>query len=315
MAGREVNLPDLDGEEVPVELRCETYFDLDSHPFEHGQLIRTAKSVIDVLDKLPGYMHRWLTERIKDDAAQNVYGPDEFNAFLEKNGQPRTRSVGDYRVILEPGAAFYPAAVHGSDDGKVNTVYVAAGAKVIGTTVQPRTGDIYIGGGTNVYEAHVAGPAIIGNRNEVRPRAFIRGDVIVGDGCILGGEMKGAVFMNDCEYPHLAYIGDSVCGYRTHFGNQVTSANFGLFNIIEPQNVGIPIGDTTYRTGRTKVGVIMGDYVQVGCSSVLSPGVLIRPWTIVYPLTLLRSGAYGPEMVIKSKPAPVEKTGLIRQRP
>ena len=46
------------------------------------------------------------------------------------------------------------------------------------------------------------------------------GDIVTGDGCTFRGEIKNAVMMDKANFPHPSYVGDSLCGYFTHFGNQ-----------------------------------------------------------------------------------------------
>ena len=43
-----------------------------------------------------------------------------------------------------------------------------------------------------------------------------------------------------------------------------------------------------FETGLRKIGAFMGDYVEVGCNSVLCPGTIIGPHTNVYPLSRVR---------------------------
>ena len=44
------------------------------------------------------------------------------------------------------------------------------------------------------------------------------------------------------------------------------------------------------------------DFSQVGCNSVADPGTFLAPRTIVYSLTRLDKGFYGPDEVVKNKP-------------
>jgi len=48
--------------------------------------------------------------------------------------------------------------------------------------------------------------------------------------------------------------------------------------------------------------VILGDFSQVGCNSVADPGTFFAPYTIVYQLTRVNRGFYGPNVLIKNKP-------------
>lgn len=308
-----IDLSELKPEDIPLELRCETYFDLNAHRFDHAELIKGSKSVIDVLEKLHSYTRAWLSHKIKQGQRPitRIDGIDELRRYLKK--QP-LRSIGKYQVLLEPNAIFFPANIYGyEDEGEIHTVYVARGAKIFGANFYTDTGDIFIGEKTEIEPGvTIHGPAIIGQRNKLRGGAYIREDTIVGNDCILRGELKGSVVMNSCDYPHPSYLGDSICGYRTHFGNQVTAANYGLLNIVEPQEVHVRIKNKIYNTGRQKVGIVMGDFSQVGCNTSADPGVFLMPWTLVYPLTRLRVGVYGPNVIIKYKP---EKKGVIEITP
>ena len=53
-------------------------------------------------------------------------------------------------------------------------------------------------------------------------------------------------------------------------------------------NVRIVSPDGTVETGLRKLGVILGDDVEVGCNSVCCPGSVVGRRSIVYPLTRLR---------------------------
>lgn len=52
-------------------------------------------------------------------------------------------------------------------------------------------------------------------------------------------------------------------------------------------------------TGIKKVGAFLGDYVEVGCNSVLNPGTIIGPHTNIYPLTSVR-GVIASDSIVKS---------------
>ncbi len=46
------------------------------------------------------------------------------------------------------------------------------------------------------------------------------------------------------------------------------------------------------------MGAILGDHVEIGCGSVLNPGVIIGRDTNVYPLSMVR-GVVGPGSIYK----------------
>ena len=47
-------------------------------------------------------------------------------------------------------------------------------------------------------------------------------------------------------------------------------------------------GETKMETGQKKVGAMLGDFVEVGCNSVLNPGTVIGRNASVYPLSCVR---------------------------
>ena len=47
-------------------------------------------------------------------------------------------------------------------------------------------------------------------------------------------------------------------------------------------------GDEKIETGLKKFGAMLGDFVEVGCNSVLNPGTVIGPHSNVYPTSCVR---------------------------
>ena len=129
--------------------------------------------------------------------------------------------------------------------------------------------------------ATIIGPAWIGAGTEIRPGAFIRGNVIVGDGCVLGNacEFKNCLLMDEVQVPHFSYVGDSVLGNRAHFGAGVICSNLRL----DQQPIVVRTTDAVYETGLRKFGAIVGDGAEVGCNAVLNPGAILGPRALVMP--------------------------------
>ena len=134
--------------------------------------------------------------------------------------------------------------------------------------------------------ATICGPAVIGASTEVRTGAFIRGSVIVGEGCVVGNscELKNAVLFDNVQVPHFNYVGDSILGYRSHTGAGVITSNVKSDKtLVTVKGEGINI-----ETGLKKFGAMLGDFVEVGCNSVLNPGTVIGRHTNIYPLSSVR---------------------------
>ncbi|MBR5761269.1 MAG: UDP-N-acetylglucosamine pyrophosphorylase [Lachnospiraceae bacterium] len=150
------------------------------------------------------------------------------------------------------------------------------------------TGDnVWIHKTAKIYpNNYIAGPCIIGAETEVRPGAFIRGNVIVGDGCVVGNstELKNVILFNKVQVPHYNYVGDSILGFKAHMGaGSITSNVKSDKKLVVVHNEGERI-----ETGLKKFGAMLGDNVEVGCNSVLNPGTVIGKWSNVYPTSCVR---------------------------
>jgi len=166
---------------------------------------------------------------------------------------------------------------------------------------------IYLGEGSVIEPgAYVAGPCIIGRHCEIRHGAYLRGDVILGDHCVVGhaSEVKNSIFLNGAHAPHFAYVGDSILGNRVNLGSGTKLSNLALTSLKDPATgqrttIRLEVNGQMVDTGLAKMGAIMGDDAQTGCNSVLNPGCVIGPRTLIYANISLRKGYYLPDTIIK----------------
>lgn len=132
---------------------------------------------------------------------------------------------------------------------------------------------------------YLGAPCIIGAGTEVRHCAFIRGSALVGENCVVGNsvELKNVILFDGVQVPHYNYVGDSILGYKAHMGaGSVTS------NVKSDKTPVVIHGEENLPTGLKKVGAMLGDFVEVGCNSVLNPGTVIGRNSNVYPLSCVR---------------------------
>ena len=152
--------------------------------------------------------------------------------------------------------------------------------------------------------ASITGPCIIGENSEVRHCAFIRGNALIGNNCVVGNstELKNVVLVGKVQVPHYNYVGDSILGYGSHMGAGSITSNVKSDKTL----VTIKVGDKKIETGLKKFGAILGDFVEVGCGSVLNPGTIIGSHSNIYPLSSVRG--YVPEnSIYKNAGEVVEK--------
>ncbi|MDD6292124.1 MAG: UDP-N-acetylglucosamine pyrophosphorylase [Lachnospiraceae bacterium] len=133
------------------------------------------------------------------------------------------------------------------------------------------------------------GPLIIDEDAEIRHCAFIRGSAIIGKSSVIGNstEIKNDIIFNNVQVPHYNYVGDSILGYKSHMGAGSITSNVKsdktLVVVKDKRDSGEEI-----ETGLKKFGAMLGDYVEVGCNSVLNPGTVIGRGCSVYPLSSVR---------------------------
>lgn len=134
--------------------------------------------------------------------------------------------------------------------------------------------------------AFLGAPCIIGAGTEVRHCAFIRGSALVGENCVVGNsvELKNVILFDNVQVPHYNYVGDSILGYKSHMGAGSVTSNVKSDKTL----VVVKNGDEQIPTGLKKFGAMLGDFVEVGCNSVLNPGTVIGRHSNVYPTSCVR---------------------------
>ena len=83
-------------------------------------------------------------------------------------------------------------------------------------------------------------------------------------------------------------------GYRAHLGAGAVTSNVKS----DKTPVVVQNGKERIETGRRKLGAMVGDWVEVGCNSVLNPGTVIGRESRVYPLSCVR-GVVPPRHIVK----------------
>lgn len=152
--------------------------------------------------------------------------------------------------------------------------------------------------------AFLGAPCIIDSGAEVRHCAFIRGSAIVGKNAVVGNsvELKNVVLFDNVQTPHYNYVGDSILGYKAHMGAGSITSNVKS----DKSLVAVKGRDVQVETGRKKFGAVLGDFVEVGCNSVLNPGTVVGRCSNVYPCSSVR-GTVPANSIYKSKTEIAEK--------
>jgi NDP-sugar pyrophosphorylase family protein len=151
------------------------------------------------------------------------------------------------------------------------------------------------------------GPLIIDEDAEIRHCAYIRGSAIIGKNSVVGNstEIKNDIIFNNVQVPHYNYVGDSILGYKAHMGAGSITSN------VKSDKTLVVVKDCydtkeEIATGLKKFGAMLGDYVEVGCNSVLNPGTVIGKNSSVYPTSCVR-GVIPANHIFKEKNKVVKK--------
>lgn len=150
--------------------------------------------------------------------------------------------------------------------------------------------------------ASITGPAVIGAETEVRQCAFVRGNALVGENCVVGNstELKNVIIFDNVQVPHYNYVGDSILGYKSHMGaGSITSNVKSDKTLVNVKGTAEDGAKFLVETGLKKFGAMLGDNVEVGCNSVLNPGTVVGAGSNIYPLSSVRG--YVPENSIFKK--------------
>ncbi|MDD5603347.1 MAG: glucose-1-phosphate thymidylyltransferase [Eubacteriales bacterium] len=264
-------------------LKASDLFDLDGNPF--ADLFEGTEYVWDALKKLKKYVNSVIVPNIS--AVRNG------NVMI-----PRT-------VILYDGKALdsgFSIDTSGKKPLVILDGKVLKGASIIYAGSFFMDDMIYIGKDTVIEPgALIKGPSVICNSTEVRQGAYLRGECLVGNDCVVGHttELKSAVMLGGSKAGHFAYIGDSILG-KVNLGAGTKLANLKVFEI----EVAVHVSGTAYPTGLKKFGAIMGDGVETGCNSVTTPGTILGKYVRLYPGATAR-GYCPPSKIIKTTARPV----------
>ena len=168
--------------------------------------------------------------------------------------------------------------------------------------------------------ACMAAPCIIGEGSQIRHGAFLRGNVIIGRGAVVGNssELKNVILFDGVQVPHYNYVGDSVLGFLAHMGAGSITSNVKSDKTL----VKVHADDGDIETGLKKFGAILGDRVEVGCGSVLNPGTVVGKESNIYPLSSVRGtvdaksiykkqGEIAEKMVAEAQAAEPKKDNII----
>ena len=137
-------------------------------------------------------------------------------------------------------------------------------------------------------------PAVISEGCFVAASAYIRGGVFLDRGVIIGPgcELKTTIIMSGAALAHFNFVGDSIVGADVNVEAGAVVANH--YNERTDKEIRVYIRGHEIRTGVNKFGAVIGDRCRLGANSVLSPGTILEPNSVVGRLALINQAVRSP---------------------
>jgi NDP-sugar pyrophosphorylase family protein len=244
------------------------------HEYDHRTLFENTDYPWIALDRLQNYIEQWFQQDRENEPGEYQYmlRGVTFHKIIDPQGNVKQKMI----VIQYPLQVKQPVFL------------------------EPWR--IFIGQGTLLESGVIIkSPAIIGDHCEIRHTAYLRGNVILGNGCVAGHatEIKNSIFMNKAAAGHFAYVGDSILGDDVNLGAGTKLANLEFRTRKEKKSrnyrsIIIKCPEQKIETGRKKLGAVLGDCVETGCNCVLAPGVVLGKDSWVLPNVFVKKKVYAP---------------------
>jgi UDP-3-O-[3-hydroxymyristoyl] glucosamine N-acyltransferase len=183
-------------------------------------------------------------------------------------------AIGDFYPRLQRFVADAPRAIHGTIDRD---------AIVRGDVIALGEGSIIEAGAV----IHESCRLIAGRNTVVRAGSFLRGEVVVGDECLIGShcDVTRSVLLGPAtELGHAIVFNDSIAGAGTMLSAFVGTANTHL---VKGKTIAIRTRDGRFETGRQWLGALIGEHVRIGPNATLSPGTIVREQLALPPASVL----------------------------
>jgi NDP-sugar pyrophosphorylase family protein len=168
--------------------------------------------------------------------------------------------------------------------------HVARAPRVMKGTIDPAAivrGEIVSMGEGSLIEAgaivHSTCRLVLGARSVVRAGAVLRDEVVVGDDCLVGVncEVVRSVLLGPrTQMGHFIYLADSILGRDVMVAGNIWVANT---TISGGETVSLVYGGAKIDSGRTHLGMLVGDRVRVAASTMVCPGCIIVPGLTLPP--------------------------------
>ncbi|MEC5158535.1 GlmU family protein [Chryseobacterium sp. MP_3.2] len=180
--------------------------------------------------------------------------------------------------------------------GNYEDLFIEEGAMIEFSTINTKTGKIYIGKNAEVMEGcNLRGPIALCEESKFNLGAKIYGATTIGPHCKVGGEVNNIVIFGYSNKGHDGFLGNSVIGEWCNIGADTNSSNL--------KNNYASVKLWNYRTKRFAdtglqfAGLIMGDHSKTAINTQLNTGTVVGVAANIFksgfPPNLIESFSWG----------------------
>lgn len=201
----------------------------------------------------------------------------------------------DFKLLTE-GRTSQPLSESNGFLGNKEDLFIEEGAQIEFSTLNTKTGKIYIGKDAEVMEGcNLRGPVTLGEGSKFNLGAKIYGATTVGPHCKIGGEVSNIVVFGYSSKGHEGFVGNSVIGEWCNMGADTNSSN--LKNNYSTVKLWNYHKKEFLDTGLQFAGVIMGDHSKTAINTQLNTGTVIGVCSNIFksgfPPNLVESFSWG----------------------
>lgn len=158
--------------------------------------------------------------------------------------------------------------------GNVEDLFIEEGASIEFSTLNCKSGKIFIGKNAEVMEGcNLRGPISLGDDSKFNLGAKIYGATTIGPHCKIGGEVNNIVVFGYSNKGHDGFLGNSVIGEWCNLGADTNSSN--LKNNYAEVKLWNYAAKSYKKTGLQFAGVIMGDHSKTAINTQLNTGTVV----------------------------------------
>lgn len=175
-------------------------------------------------------------------------------------------------------------------------IFIEEGAKVEYSSLNAKTGPIYIGKNAEIMEGClIRGPFVLCENAVLKMGAKIYGPTTIGPNSKVGGEINNCVIQANSNKAHDGFLGNSVLGEWCNIGADSNNSNLkNNYSEVKLWNYSL---ERFIPTGLQFCGLVMGDHSKCGINTMFNTGTVVGVSANIfgtgYPRNFIPSFSWG----------------------